>query len=60
MIMKFCDWCKEELAEHVINGDEVICDSCYEESDSCERCEVVVHQDSLIDGLCEICYDDMH
>jgi uncharacterized paraquat-inducible protein A len=57
-----CDWCGAyvESLNPINEGDEAICDECYESAEECERCNKTVREGELLDGLCDCCYGDMH
>lgn len=61
METKKCSWCFETLGDYTykINDGEEICEDCYNDSITCNRCEKVIHEDESCHGLCDCCHDDM-
>lgn len=57
-----CDWCGqivEKKHAYNINGGDYICEDCYNNSLTCERCDTHIHEDESVNGLCQLCHEDM-
>lgn len=57
-----CDWCGEVVEKYTLiitPEKEHICEDCFNNSFICDRCGNVYHEDESVNGLCQLCHEDM-